>query len=197
MGMGGISVQQIRQDTKGTEVFVLGHKRDGGICVVDSQKYIFYSGGRAYVVWLWKGDYINMGAGAEIGFYNIDTRIMTNLFGEETTRNFVNTFDNVIFWEEADQKDTMTNNTLVLNYVGAGGSSENVFQYYPDTTQWWTTGFNSDYQNVNAKDLYATGTMDFSVNPYTEQLFADFHEEYRYRSGIDFDENTYTVTLHW
>ena len=25
---------------------------------------------RKYVIWAWKGDYLNLGAGCEVGFYN-------------------------------------------------------------------------------------------------------------------------------
>lgn len=34
-----------------------------------NKKFSFYSGGKSYIFWVWKGDYINLGAGAEMGIY--------------------------------------------------------------------------------------------------------------------------------
>lgn len=34
-----------------------------------NKKFIFKSKGRSYVLWAWKGNYINLGAGAELGIY--------------------------------------------------------------------------------------------------------------------------------
>ena len=33
------------------------------------RKFPFESGGKDYIFWMWKGDYLNLGAGAEIGIY--------------------------------------------------------------------------------------------------------------------------------
>ncbi|MDR3315386.1 MAG: hypothetical protein LBS98_02730 [Coriobacteriales bacterium] len=35
----------------------------------DSRKFTFSANGHEYVIWLWKGDYIGLGAGAEMGLY--------------------------------------------------------------------------------------------------------------------------------
>lgn len=34
-----------------------------------AKKFPFVSGGKKYILWMWKGDYLNLGAGAEIGIY--------------------------------------------------------------------------------------------------------------------------------
>jgi hypothetical protein len=34
-----------------------------------SKKFEFSCGGSRYIIWAWKGDYINLGAGAELGIY--------------------------------------------------------------------------------------------------------------------------------
>lgn len=36
---------------------------------MQSKNFIFNSKGKKYVLWAWKGDYINLGAGAELGIY--------------------------------------------------------------------------------------------------------------------------------
>ena len=44
------------------DVFDLG-------CSMHKQKFSFKVGDEEYIVWLWKGDYLNFGAGAETGIY--------------------------------------------------------------------------------------------------------------------------------
>ena len=42
---------------------------------MDREKFEFTSGGKRYIFWTWKGYYLNLGAGAEMGFYEfIETR---------------------------------------------------------------------------------------------------------------------------
>lgn len=36
---------------------------------MDKEKFEFTSGGKRYIFWTWKGNYLNLGAGAEMGFY--------------------------------------------------------------------------------------------------------------------------------
>ena len=36
---------------------------------MDTQRFEFVSNGEEYCIWMWKGDYINLGAGAEMGIY--------------------------------------------------------------------------------------------------------------------------------
>ena len=37
---------------------------------MESDKFTFSYDGKSYIVWIWKGDYINLGAGAELGIYH-------------------------------------------------------------------------------------------------------------------------------
>ena len=39
---------------------------------MDPSKTRFRFGTTCFVLWAWKGDYLNLGAGAEIGFYSQD-----------------------------------------------------------------------------------------------------------------------------
>ena len=36
---------------------------------MDTQRFEFVSNGEEYCIWMWKGDYVNLGAGAEMGIY--------------------------------------------------------------------------------------------------------------------------------
>ncbi len=97
-------------------------------------KFPFYYNGKSYIFWAWKGDYLNLGAGAELGIYYgggwhwfVDTRLALKM-------------------------------TLNLKYRG-----RTIITYYPGKV-WWITGFNPYYQNVYAGQLTAIYTIDFSSN---------------------------------
>ena len=96
-------------------------------------KFEFSSGGIEYVVWAWKGDYINLGAGAELGIYQ----------------------GGGPHW--IVDKSLAMAMTLDLYYKG-----ESIISYTPDHEQWWITGFNPKYQNVKAEDLTAVFCMYFN-----------------------------------
>lgn len=79
-----------------------------------------------YIIWAWKGDYINLGAGAEIGIYV-----------GEGPHYFV------------DKSQAMWMG-MILTY-----KDKEIIHYVPDEQQWWLTGFNPNYQNVFANNLTA------------------------------------------
>lgn len=121
-------------------------------------KYKFSVNGTSYTLWLWKGDYYNLGAGAESGIYRGDG-----------------------FHKEAADD---TNLYMKLNLYDKDGNV--IFVYDPGQSNWWTTGFNPDVQDANQEDLIAYGSIDFSVNPemwdafyakYSEQVGWCFDEE--------------------
>lgn len=39
---------------------------------MEKAKFEFSSGERDYIFWAWKGDYLNLGAGAELGIYQMN-----------------------------------------------------------------------------------------------------------------------------
>ena len=84
--------------------------------------------GQEYVIWAWKGDYINLGAGAELGSYtggephwHVDKSLAMSMYVE----------------------------------VKYNGSTIISFSDYT----WWITGFNPNYQNMNASSLTAIFTI--------------------------------------
>lgn len=101
-----------------------------------------------YILWAWKGDYLNLGAGAELGIY---------------TR-----------WKYSDtiwkvDKSKAMKMTLKLNY-----KNKTLFDYRPIEKQWWITGFDYKTQNVDRDDLTATFTVKF--NDY--HMYRCFKEKY-------------------
>jgi RHS repeat-associated protein len=119
--------------------------------------------------WAWKGDYLNLGAGAELGIY-VRSRIPGH-------------------WD-VDRNLAMPM-TMTMYYMGA-----QIAYHIPTDPQWWITSFNPAYQNVNAGNLGATFIVDFSMNPSKFYAFInsdDFENDRwnkvpgsRYKVRLDF-----------
>ena len=110
-----------------------------------------------YALWSWKGDYLNLGAGAETGLYK------------------KNSWENKLKIDHYSVvgKDERVPMELVL-YNG----DEVLYDYKPGVDQWWITGFDSKIQNVDAKDLRVRGSMDLSGN---EALYNALREKNKYK----------------
>ena len=94
-----------------------------------------------HVLWAWKGDYLNLGAGAELGIYekwDYDSSI----------------------WK-VNKNDAMKM-TLKLDHKNKG----TLFDWKPTNRQWWITGFDYKTQNVAREDLTATYTVQFNSSNY-------------------------------
>lgn len=107
---------------------------------MDKRRYEFSVGDSDYVLWAWKGDYINLGAGAELGIYQRKT-----VLGFKTGQ-----------WDS--QPERAMPMTLRLSYT----NGKNIFSYEPDENQWWINGFNAQKPNIQAVDVTMTVTVDFS-----------------------------------
>lgn len=107
---------------------------------MEPNKAMFSYGGQNYILWAWKGDYVNLGAGAELGIY---------YGGKDENSHWL------------VDKNLAMPMTLTLNHRTKG----NVVNNWKDTT-WWITAFNpaKKFLNVNANDLTVTFTVDFSKN---------------------------------
>ena len=102
-------------------------------------KFDFSYNGRNYVIWVWKGDYINLGSGAEAGIY--EESIVPG------------------HWL------TSTDNKLKMSLsLKEKDSNNQLFNYAPSEYQWWITGFDPSHQNAQANNLQSTVTIDFSDN---------------------------------
>ena len=107
---------------------------------MEAQQFVFTYNGQDYSLWAWKGDYLNLGAGAELGIYS---RLTIN--GLETPHWLV----------DLDLARPMS--MELRNTKG-----ELIASYSPDEPQWWITSFNPYYQKVQACNLNVTYTVDFS-----------------------------------
>ena len=112
---------------------------------MEKQKFPFRYDGRDYILWAWKGDYLNLGAGAEMGIYYggephwlVDTNLTLNM---------------ALFVEY--------NHRMIISFT-------------PKEKYWWITGFNPYYQSPNIKMLKVTVRVRFD-NPTMFMAFYNKH----------------------
>jgi hypothetical protein len=74
------------------------------------------------VFWVWKGDYINMGAGAEIGFYKHEG------LGDIGDGR----------WDAVDSADTPDMSLVLSN------ADEEILSYDPDESMPWVAAWNTE-----------------------------------------------------
>jgi RHS repeat-associated protein len=144
-------------------------------------KFQFSSEGQDYIFWAWKGDYLNLGAGAEMGIYR---RMIVD--GKPTDHWIID-------------KSLALPMTLTVKYKG-----KEIISYDPkivdpagsDTNKWWVTAFLPSEQNVKASDLTATYTVDFTGR---EGMYNAFITSEAYLINQDkwsiSKENKYKMTL--
>jgi gas vesicle protein len=140
-------------------VFALGTSMDY------NNDAIFSYNGEKYILWAWKGDYINLGAGAELGIY----------YGGSGKNSH---------WKV--KKSLAMPMTLTLTHKKKGVIVNN----WTDRT-WWITAFNPKYQNVKASDLVATYTVKFSDG----NMFNAFQKTKAKGWSFNSNTNTATLVL--
>jgi hypothetical protein len=137
------------------------------------ERFPFFSGKKEYIFWAWKGDYYNLGAGAELGIYS---RFVVN--GVPTGH-----------WV-AETKSSLRMSMKLRRY------GKTIAVYKPSAKHWWITSFNPYYQNADQRILSVTFTVYFSSN---KQLFEDFYEKFgtgRHKSKLwKFDKKNCKATL--
>ncbi|WP_081741712.1 DUF4474 domain-containing protein [Ruminiclostridium josui] len=142
-----------------------------------TQPFEFTYDDQDYRFWAWKGDYLNLGAGAELGLYK-----RLSVFENETDHWLVDT-------------NLALPMTLTLN----DNKGNLIASYNPSEPQWWITAFNPYKQDVNARDLRVTYTVDFSGNKENKGMFDAFYKQYagQKNSPWTFDKKNYTAMLNF
>ena len=115
-------------------------------------KFSFKCNGRGYTIWAWKGNYINLGAGAELGIYRGN-------YGHRTV-----------------DKSLAMQMYMTLKYKG-----RIIISYAPVERQWWITGFNPNYLNVLAYNLTATFTLRFNSSEMFNAFRSKYAFDNRWR----------------
>ena len=119
-------------------------------------KFQFTANDTQYIIWVWKGDYINLGSGAEAGIYE----------------------ESIIPGHWLTSKDDNLKMSLKLQEIDSG---DILFDYQPTKSNWWITGFDPLSQNAQANNLQSTVTIDFSNNT---DLFSGFYNAYGPRNSL-------------
>ncbi len=142
------------------------------------RKLPFTHNGEEYTLWMWKGDYFGLGAGAETGIYT----------------------------GRGAHKSSYTDSRLIMEMSLYNKAGYRVFMHTPKQNQWWITGFNPDWQDADYQELTTYGKIDFSryeVNGKNE-FWEDFLKKYESYDGklyygvqICIDETNQTVYYKW
>ena len=150
-----------------------------------------------YVVWVWKGNYLNLGAGSEVGFYTQN----------ETLENLEKNFK-LEHWMVSDELPM----TLSLYKVAGNGLIYDTYYHWlPDENQWWITGFVPDVYDqwlsskfgldwgdtVTEDKLLQIASVDFSENP---QMLIDLKKNFegkREAQYLIFDMEENTLWIAW
>ena len=140
-----------------------------------STKLYFQDNNEEYVLWVWRGDYLTLGSGAEMGLY----------------KKRANTSYNIEHWDAVDFEVPMTLN--LYNYYSAN-NIEHVFSWKPENNQWWITGFNPNYSDIDVEKQVLLGTIDFSEhkNMYTS-LKENINQDNQ--NYVIFDDANYKVWI--
>ncbi len=146
-----------------------------------AQKYEFGYGDTSYVVWMWKGEYINMGYGSEVGFYSQKVPLAQAGFQ----------------WN-ADSKDP----NLPLMSTSVDHKTSKVASFAPSTPQVWVGAWNPNMgswdpanADANAADLHARATVTFP-NADVYNAFRN-SASVKLESGWAFDPNTNTASIDY
>ena len=112
----------------------------------EPRKASFEFGQNSYILWAWKGNYLNLGAGAEIGFYT-QPGLLKNAG---------------IQWN-ANRYGYIPKMSISLSRRSGNGGA--IVDFAPKIEQVWVAQWNPNVQGETADDLVATMTADFVDNP--------------------------------
>lgn len=139
---------------------------------MQTKRFEFTAGKTEYMVQLWKGDYLNLGAGAEMGMYKYSTTI-----------DGIKQYESISTSERLPMELSLTNNV----------SGQTIFSRAPSETQWWITGFNPEVAHPIVSELTACGTIDFGSNTDMYNAFKTTFSS----SVWSFDDTTKRATFNW
>lgn len=157
-----------------------------------------------YVVWVWKGNYLNLGAGSEVGFYTQNGAL------EYLEEEF-----ELEHWMVSDELPM----TLSLYRVARNGLIYDTYYHWLPCNQWWITGFVPDVYDqwlsskfglnwgdtVTEDELLQIASVDFPEfnniltddNPMYDSIKTEYENNEYYKDKLIFDDNEDTVWIVW
>lgn len=171
------------------------------------EKFPFELGGQQYIFWMWRGNYLNLGAGCEIGFY---TRPSTYHDPSEgivggISSDILDGLTKFVDHYNVNKSLSIPMNVYLYEYSGSN-SITNVYAWDPQDNstasnrQWWACGFNPAYVlRVDSTKLVTIGAIDMSSQ---KDLYNEFISMYDSSASslskyLYFDPDNYYVYVMW
>lgn len=181
--------------------------RIGTLGNMRNEKFDFNLNGTDYIFWMWRGNYLNLGAGAEIGFYTRPESYQSPSDGmiDGIGNQIRDLLTNCVDHYNVDKSLSIPMNTYLYEYSDSSNIT-NVYAWDPQDNstasnkQWWACGFNPEYVlKVDSTKLVLIGAIDMSSQP---DLYSEFYRE-MINSNVSllkylyFDEKNSYVYVMW
>ena len=149
-----------------------------------SEQIFFEDSSRSdYVLWLWRGDYLALGSGAEMGLYK------KNISSGSANSSSVE------HWDAVNFKVPMTLN--LYNYHNRN-NIEHIYSWAPEKEQWWITGFNTEYPDVDVTKQVLLGTVNLSKHQdMYNSMKKEISNNSKMKDFVIFDDTDSTVWICW
>ena len=151
-----------------------------------NEKFAFTVDNFEYILWIWRGNYLNLGAGAEMGLYYRPTILPSDPDG----------LDHYF----AHSEIALPMQLYLYDYE----SGKNIFSWRPTDDQWWITGFNPECkgEKADAKNQVMIGSVQFRNGEMYEKIKNTSNknsEDYNIKSDTHmiFDDAHKTVWIMW
>lgn len=126
----------------------------------------------SYVIWCWKADYWNLGAGAEIGIYWQPIRALAERgFYRIDQWNLLVDVNMQVTYDHSKDELSPRNDIEVL--TGAGNADSSLKQ-----TSWWITTFTPKIQFTDLDALNVCQAVNFAESGIHNNLYESFFEKY-------------------
>ena len=136
---------------------------------MESKRFDFSSGGKDYTLWAWKGDYLNLGAGCELGIYEKADGRPGTLGHFKVNKELA--------------MDTQASLSLNGKVIGSFSGRH-----------WWATIFKPSVQRANPNDLTAEFSVNFGNN---RQMYYDFKNKWENDQKWSFNDESNTAKLEF
>lgn len=137
----------------------------------------FENGPRYYIVWCWKGDYWNLGAGAEIGIYYTNYIFLANAG-----------------YYDIDPANLQLHVCMNVDYEKSPGQIQHLTSNF-EQTNWWVTSFTPSIQSPNVDNLHVNITFSFFENNIHNGLLSSFRNRYTNQEWLQRLDDLYNATL--
>ena len=128
---------------------------------MEKKKFEFTSNGKEYIFWLWKGNYLNLGAGAELGFYEFERNI-SRREAEKSIRLFVTNIILALFASLIPEPITCATLTATINSI----LSEVFSMHHQESYKFYKVVDESQYLKM-AVNLRGKNNLPANISSYS------------------------------